>query len=354
MRPSYPSVIQQLESQPYRFEFFQLMQILDAWLAKNHRLSSGELATQLRFLSRADLSFPASEIDDVILELAMQNGDREATLEGDWSSQVSRVWIKPAFMSLLGANGILPLHYTEQLNAHHALTRDEGPKSLFNMLSNRTLTMFYEAWRKFRLELYSLTEQGDRFSSILIQLSGQQVVTAAQSSSSALSQESLCFYAGIFCQRPMSTTLIQAVLNDYFQVPINLLPFQGGWQSVPKEQQTSLGSLQGALGYAALLGGRVWQRDLCVAIEIGPLRWSDFMRFLPGGEAMHVLEEWLFRLTGTSVEYEVRLALHMDDCGAMCLSRSSFVGLGWNSYLHADGARGHRQDVRYILHASAH
>ena len=51
------------------------------------------------------------------------------------------------------SSGALPAHYTERIAAHGLYERDDGPRAFLDTFSNRTLSLFYQAWRKYRLEL---------------------------------------------------------------------------------------------------------------------------------------------------------------------------------------------------------
>ena len=82
-----PSVVQRLLDEPYRFEFFQAVRIVELWLKQNGIPHENAVADYVRFKNRTSLSFPASELEalklqpasikktDVDMQAALQNGE---------------------------------------------------------------------------------------------------------------------------------------------------------------------------------------------------------------------------------------------------------------------------------------
>ena len=83
--------------------------------------------------------------------------------------------------------------------------------------------------------------------------------------------ESLAFFAGTLQQRTLSAKQLEQLLRRYLGVAVKLEQFVGRWYSLPEEACWSLGLGNGMLGRNAIAGDRVWQRDLCVRIVLGPL-----------------------------------------------------------------------------------
>jgi len=124
-------------------------------------------------------------------------------------------------------------------------------------------------------------------------------------------------------------------------------------------------------------GGRVWQRDLRMRLWVGPLGRDRFDEFLPGGRAAKALSKWLALLSGSTLEYEVRLGLKADHVRGVSMQAASvraaptdgaFVDggtattsamaqptaagarLGWDSYLCSRQATAARHDTTYFIH----
>ena len=147
---------------------------------------------------------------------------------------------------------------------------------------------------------------------------------------------------------------MQRVLSDYFGVPLKIEQFVGCWYDVPREHQTMLGSTNAILGVAAMVGERVWQRDLRVRLRIGPLKKAQFEQFLPGAKAASALEKMLTMFTSVCLEYEVQLVLCAAEVQGANLEAERTGGrLGWDAFLMTTPEREDRTDVRYNIHALA-
>ena len=102
----------------------------------------------LRFPNSPGLGFPPSEIVDAVAYdkngdvLADEAARKAAVAEG----RLGRVDLTPAFFGLLGAQGALPLHYSEMLANRESLRRDRGARAFFDIFSNRAAALFYAAW----------------------------------------------------------------------------------------------------------------------------------------------------------------------------------------------------------------
>lgn len=349
-----PSVIQQLLKEPHRFQFFQAVRLLSLWLQQQGVLPSNLVADHLRFRNSLSLSFPASEIEKLTVEADELISTEEQLSAAFREGSIECVSITPAFMGFLGGSGVLPLHYTERIASHLLYQRDDSPRAFLDAFSNRPVALLFEAWSKYRVEYqYSLTSR-DQFLSLLMSFAGLGQKALAQRldcSAGPILDASLASYAAALRQRPASAAILQSVLSDYFSTPVLVQQFIGCWYDVPKEQQSVLGQDNAVLGYTALAGARVWQRDLRLRLTIGPLKKSQFYSFLPRGAAAATLSKLLEMFTGPSVEYEVELILHEEEVQGVTLSEHASSGrLGWDTFMTASGSNGPRNDVHYLIH----
>ena len=123
----------------------------------------------------------------------------------------------------------------------------------------------------------------------------------------------IAYFSGAMQQRPVSAAMLRQIIGEYFRVPVAVEQFVGRWFTLPPGSATSLGLANAVLDSSAVCGERVWQRDLRLRLTLGPMPRAQFQRFLPGGKAALALRELLTLMTGVSLEYEVRLALHAND-----------------------------------------
>jgi type VI secretion system protein ImpH len=351
-----PAVIERLFAQPHRFEYFQAVRMLELWLKRHGRVREGAVANFLRFANSTSLAFPASELEAIETEPREIGLDRRSLAAALQGATLRYVRITPAFMGLLGGMGALPAHYTERIAAHTIGTRDDGPRAFLDTFSNRTLALFYEAWRKYRLELKYQIDGKDNFMPLLLALAGvgqpSLRVRFADSEHGGLLDESVAYFATAMRHRPASSVQIARVLSEYFAVAVKAEQFIGRWYDMPDQQQSRLGMANAALGAGAMAGARVYQRDLRVRLVIGPLKRAAFEAFLPGGTAARALASMLSMMTGVSLEYEVQLVLcALEVEGATLAGTGSGARLGWDTFLATGDRTRNRDDVRYDVHA---
>jgi type VI secretion system protein ImpH len=106
------------------------------------------------------------------------------------------------------------------------------------------------------------------------------------------------------------------------------------------------------LGADALIGERVWQRDLRLRITLGPLDRARFTRFLPGGAGALALRELLALLAGPTFEFELKLSLQASEVKGVRLSPASPPRVGWDSFLITRASPVDRADAGYELLAA--
>ncbi|WP_413671535.1 type VI secretion system baseplate subunit TssG [Massilia cellulosiltytica] len=351
-----PAVIERLFAQPYRFQYFQAVRMIELWLRKRGMAEEGALANFLRFTNSTSLAFPASEIEALHAEPRTVAPNSAALAAALQSQELRYVRLTPTFMGLLGSSGALPAHYTERVAAQQIAERDDGPRAFLDTFSTRTLALFYEAWRKYRLEL-KYGGRKDGFLPLLLSLAGMGHTALRRRLSDhgdGVLDETVAYFATAMRQRPASSVQIARVLSEYFGQPVRAEQFIGRWYDVPATQQTALGLGNATLGGGAMAGTRVWQRDLRLRLVIGPLDLPSYEAFLPGGRAARALGNMVTMFTGLSLEYEVQLVLRADEVRGSTLSGTRTTGgrLGWDGFL-VDGPQiQDRADVRYEIHAN--
>ena len=359
MRPAQrridPGLIQQLLAAPHRFGFFQAMRLVEHLALHQGDGGRDAVARRVRFRNSLSLVFPAAELEDArATDTAGQPLDTpEAIEQAAADGGISELAFTPAFMGLLGTVGALPTHYTEFLNERETWHRDRAARAFLDIFTNRAVALHYAAWKKYRLAMQYELDRRERFLPLMLSLSGvglDGLRDRLAAGEGAVFDQAIAHYAGAVRQRPVSARLLQQVLSDYFRVEVTVQQFVGAWYRVPAHQATRLGVANAGLGTTALAGDRVWQRDLRMRLLIGPLDRADFDDFLPGGSAASALERWLTLLTGSCLEYEVRLVLRAEDVRGAGIGGGHAARLGWDSYLATRPSTGARSDAGYGIH----
>ncbi|HSW04165.1 type VI secretion system baseplate subunit TssG [Aquabacterium sp.] len=362
--PAPNSAIAHLLAEPHRYGFMQAVRLLERWHVQQQGLSAQEvLGQRLRFRNSLSLCFPPSEIAEFKAVAAPPVRPGEA-------AHFERYEITPAFMGLLGAGGTLPTFYTELFARREQLNKDSSSRRFLDIFVHRAVVLFYQAWRKHRLPLRFEADRRNEYLPRVLALAGlgqkslRERLRAAQG---GVADDTLAHYAGLLQQRPISAAAIRQILSHYFDVPVRLEQFVGRWFTLPRRQQSMLGLGQVTLGSQAVVGERVWQRDLRLRLTFGPMGREQFVRFLPPadgatghtpgavpqGQALVALRELLTLLTGLSLEYEVRLCLRAADVQPATLDAQQGPRLGWDGFLITRPAAGDRSDAGYDIHALA-
>ena len=349
-----PAVIERLFKEPYRFEYFQAVRMLELWLRKHGAPQHGLVANFLRFQNSTSLRFPASQLEAIQAEPRTIEPSVAALGEALRSSTLKWIRVTPTFMGLLGNHGVLPVHYTERIAEQQFNEKDDSARAFLDTFSNRSLALFYEAWRKYRLHLKYELGGKDSFLPLLLGLAGVGNPALRRRLSrpehGAVLDESLAYFAASLRQRPVSAVQMARVLSEYFGQPIRVEQFVGAWYGVPPVQQSTLGCDSATLGTRAIAGERVWQRDLRLRLVVGPLDRAGFEAFLPGGLGARALKSLATMFTGLALEYEVELVLRAADVQGASLSGERHAGrLGWGTYLVAGPQKEDRKDVHYAL-----
>lgn len=378
------SAIERLLDDPHRFGFFQAVRLLERWMQREEGLDSAQvLSGRIGFRNTLSLAFPPSEIAELrvlpqdaepaqtvdatrpiesqqVSALAENAADTaaDAAAGGLRSRSVRRVEITPAFFGLLGTGGALPTHYTELLAEREASRRDAdryAPRAFYDIFLHRAAALFYQGWRKHRLPVQFEADRRNRYLPLMLSMAGvghPALRDRLRAREGGISDDALAYYAATFQRRPVSAASLQQVLQHYFDVPVKLENFIGRWFTLPEANRSQLGLSNMRLGTDALVGERVWQRDLRLRLTFGPLDHDKFSRFLPGGPAALALKELLTLMTGVTLEYEIRLALRAKDVRG-CRLGDSGPRLGWDSYLITRASNADRSDAGYDLLALA-
>ncbi len=357
-RRSTSGVIHQLLQQPQQFDFLQAVRLLDRWL--DGGFPAGRGLARVRFRNAVSLSFPASDIEALVVHA---REDNFADLGAIPATAIDRVEVTPAFMGLLGVSGALPLCYTEAIGQRELYQKDTAARAFLDVFTHRSVVLFYDAWRKHRLPIDLELTAPRRFRRMILSLGGLNAVGERPRGGAervpAISAQALAYYGGALRHQRWSAVQAQRVLAEYFGLPVHIEQFVGRWYALPELARARLGvqvagqRTQGVLGKSALLGERVWQRNLCLRVELGPLPHARLQGFLPESRGARALSQWLTLCFGTGLTFEVRLRLdraHIEPTVLHSGRDSTRSRLGWDTFLQTRPSTADRGDIRYELH----
>lgn len=327
-------MITELLAEPWRYEFFQAIRLLSRWL----RRYGVAPETAIRFENSLSLTFPASDIVALQLEQGQSPG----------AANAMRLRVRTAVMGLLGLNGALPLHYTERIAAWEHATHDEGPRAFYDAFSSRQVTLFYRAWRKYRVRGGADEHNRDRFLAQLVALAGAgwQGQGPGQPGS-GLAFENLAYFAAQLRSRVVPAHLIAGVLSDYLEVPVTVEQFAGKWDALRAGDRSRLGENNCDVGLGATLGERLLRPELGIRIKVGPVSSRMFERFLPGACGARALAALLDRFAIDLPYRELQVILRGEEVDGASLDGT--VRLGLDGFLCTRPDRRDREDVCYLL-----
>jgi type VI secretion system protein ImpH len=312
-------VEEKLRQEPFSFDFFQAVRLLERLLPE--RMGVGQFAhpdTEVaRFGAHASLAFPASQIQAI-----------------EWPEK-ERAQLTVNFMGLTGPLGVLPNPYTS-LIIERLRASDYSMRDFLDIFNHRIISLFYRAWRKYRFDV--ACEQGERdlFSRHLLSLLG--LGTEGLQDRQNVSDDALIYYAGLLAQRPRSSQALRQILSDYFEVPVEIEQFAGGWYRLDRETQCQLAQGNSAseeLGFGAVVGDEVWNQQSRVRIVLGPLPLERYADFLPHGSSFETLRSWVRFFSNDEWDFEVKLILEREQVPACTLGAEGVSGpqLGWVSWV---------------------
>ncbi len=304
-----------LRSDPWSFEFFQAVRLLERLRPGAEPVGRFSLPTSeaARFRAHPSTVFPASEIQ------SLRASDSQPTA------------LEVNFMGLFGPQGVLPLYYTE-LIAERARLKDTALLDFLDIFNHRMISLFYRAWEKYRVPICYERGGQDSVSDRLLDFIG--LGTPGLQHRQAVPDDALIFYSGLLSQQPRSASNLEGLIADYFDVPVEVEQFVGAWYRLDESTQFCMEDgrdYSEQLGVGAVVGDEVWDTQGRARVKIGPVSIGRYMDFLPSGGAYASLRTMLEFYAGCEIDFEVQLILDRRDVPVCELGASGDRAprLGW-------------------------
>ncbi|CAN5493109.1 type VI secretion system baseplate subunit TssG [soil metagenome] len=311
---------QELFDEPYRFEFFQAVRLLEKIYPERKAVGREAETTSeiVRFRSRISLNFPASEVHEF-----------KESFDEFTEKQHLEMFIN--FMGMIGVSGVLPVHYTE-LVMERIRYGDTTMWAFLDMFTHRAVSLFFRAWEKYRFPIGYERGQDD-FTANLFDFTG--LGTKGLRGRMSLEDESLLPYCGLIAQKPHSASALAQILSDYFGVKSKIEQFFGQWLDLEKESVTFLGAANSSLGLNALIGSRIWEQQSKFRLILGAMTFAEFQAFLPNGTAHKPMKSIVNFMVGLEFDFDVQLILQAKQVPSTILTTRAKRRpmLGWTSFL---------------------
>jgi type VI secretion system protein ImpH len=216
-------------------------------------------------------------------------------------------------MGLTGPQGLLPIYYTEYIR-ERLRQRDTSAAAFFDLFNHRMISLFFQAWEKYRFQIAYERGDRDRFSQILLDLVG--LGTQGLQGRMSIADDALIYFTGLLSSRNRPATGLANLISDYFDVPCRLEQFIGEWYPLSEESlcEFDLGNdLSEQLGIGAIVGDEVFDQQSAVRLIVGPLTLAQYRDFLPDGAANRPLRDLARLYAGPSMDFEVQLILAAEE-----------------------------------------
>ncbi|MEZ6087913.1 MAG: type VI secretion system baseplate subunit TssG [Pirellulaceae bacterium] len=320
-RPRLPSgsVARELFDQPWKFDFFQAVLVLQ-------ELASGE-STDSRDDSSTSQASSMTEETSVSRQSSVRQDNKPSGPIGGfvqpaqeclqftvpssqafpgssiqavtWDAQQRRPRVSINFMGLTGPSGTLPRSYTSRLQQIELVARHRERHALRDWLDNfnhRFVSLFFDAWAKYRFPIgirrQAIRSRSRKPTPTLIHVALSSIGglglrdvggsdTSHEPSGDAVKRDELLGLAGLLAQRPMNVSNLQSAAFTLLGSSRVCSPVRGSWLDLEESSQTKLGRDNSKLGRDAFLGERIRTRQQKIRIEVGPLCKEEFSRFLP-------------------------------------------------------------------------
>jgi len=308
-----------LQEDACSFEFFQAVTLLQRLHSERQpvgRFSKPE-EEAVHFQTNNTLAFPASQIQQI-----------------DYPENVPPQMLVN-FMGLTGPMGVLPYCYTE-LILERVRAKDRTLPAFLDIFNHRMISFFYRAWEKHRFPVTYYLGDEDLFTHHLLDLIG--LGTPGLQNRQAAPDDALLHFTGLLGMQSRSAASLEAILGDYFQVPVEVEQFSGAWYRLDPATQTCMEEDDNdsqQLGGGAVVGDEIWDQRSRVRVKLGPLTLAQYRDFLPEGTAFEPLRALTKFFCNDEFDFEVQLMLAREEAPRceVGFEGDAAPRLGWVTWL---------------------
>lgn len=301
-----------LHERPERFDFFDAARRIECAFPNQPRLGESIKPSEdpVRFCHTPSLAFAPRMIDRFV----PANGSKPAQLHG-------------LFFGLFGPNAVLPLHLTEYALDRQINARDTTLTAFADIFHHRMTSLLYRAWADAQPTVQWDRPKEDRFGLYVGALVG--LATPHMNDRDAMPDRFKRFFAGRLLVQARNAEGLQALLHDFFRIPVRVVEFVAEWMRLPAEAHLRLGhsSQVAALGLTTVMGESVWGAQQRFRLRLGPLDGEQFNHFLPGGDALNQLVAAVKSYIGEEKVWDVQMVLKSAEIPATRLGQAGRIGL---------------------------
>jgi type VI secretion system protein ImpH len=238
-----------------------------------------------------------------------------------------RLHIITRFLGLLGPQGPLPLHTTEEARSW-LFDDDKGFTRFLDIFNNRFIQLFFRAWADSRPIVHNDRPDCDRFHAYVKSAVG--VGSHAFEGLAAL-PPGVGPYAGLLAPQAKSSSRLRQAIHGMFGVDAQIDEFVGSWLVLEKSDRSALGAHNSGLGHDFLLGAASFSVHDKIRLRIFVSNLEQYAHFLPNGADCDRLVDLMFFYLGDEFDWDVELALPASCADPVLLGTGA--RLGWTSWM---------------------
>jgi len=312
----------QFFNQPYEFDFHQAIRLLEKMHPQAIPLGEGSnpLKEALSIKARVTLSPSSADLQSLVL-----------------TSPDHPVVLTVNFLGLAGIQGPLPTPFTE-LVIERLRHKDTNLSDFLDIFNHRLASFWHRMRKKIVLGLAQVPPEATAAGKCFLDLVG--IEEAALKNRLCVSDKALLHHAPLFWTRPRSLMGLQRLLQSYFELPIKVSQFHGGWRVAKERDWTKIG-LTGQhqiLGKSAVLGQRSWDQTARLAVHLPPLTYGQYLGFQQGKHEFQALKDLTHFYVGEGQPVDVTFSVQREHILPTCLNRQSSLGhTSWMTRGHGKG-----------------
>lgn len=347
-----------VESSPWRFDFFQLVKLLESETNASNEVGDFTPVQDesIKFITNPQLNFEPSAVKQV------RSTTKANVQNNDITKEHLQKELEVNFWGLNGSAGTLPYHYSE-LITQRIRNNDHALKDFVDIFNHRSLSLFYKAWQKHRPWLQHPSKDApiskykiNQHQAILKGLTG---LSGEHNASFNKPEGAWLNYSGFASARVSSASMLKHAINHHFGLSVRLNEFKGQWEHMPPDVRTRLSDrksngMNNILGVSALLGARCWNAQNRFEVEIVEIEYKQFMTFSPGSEKLNALYEFIKFKVGTELDFDLTLKVQKSKLYPASFKVGKQPQLGWNSRLESRSKNNNETDDIIKVSISKH
>jgi len=328
-RTATHDLIDLLRREPYRFDFFEALRLIECHYADKPRLGKSVKAADdpVRLAQQPELEFAPSTLASF-------------TLGADGFPPR----LSARFLGLFGPNGPLPLHLTEYARERIRHHGDRTFSRFADVFHHRMLCLFYRAWANAQPTVNHDRPESDRFAAYLGSLFGIGVPSVQNRD--AMPDRAKLYFTGLLAGQTQHPEGLRSLIGHFFGVSVSIREFVGEWMEIATQEQSRLGVSphSASLGLSVVVGARVWGCQHKFRVVLGPMDLDQYRALLPGGASLVELIAIVRNYAGDELVWDLNLVLRYQEVPSLRLDGGA--QLGWTSWL---GTRQEKRDADELM-----